>query len=208
MSLLEKHLNNSNWPDKKKSLFSTKKDWWNLARIEITDLDEGLTIYTDAYKNAADILVEYAKKDKTSINFLVFPILFLYRHYIELALKELIYTASKYLDDPQYSFGSHNLIYLWEKTKKLISELVKVIDGFNISEDELIAVENQIKQFDSLDKSSMTFRYPVDKNGNVIKNLSDYINIENVRQIMDGLFSWFYGLVCFIGEYQDLKNQI
>ncbi len=208
MSLLEKHFNSLNWPDKKKSLFSTGKDWWNLARIDITDLDEGLTIYTDAYKNAADILVDYTKEDKTSINFLVFPIIFLYRHYIELALKELIYTASKYLDDTQHSFNSHNLLNLWKTTKKLISELVKIIDDFDIPEDEIIAVENQIKQFDSLDKCSMTFRYPVDKNGNVFKNLSDYINIENVRQIMDGLYSWFYGLVCFISEYQELKNQL
>ncbi len=208
MSLLEIYLKDLSWPDKKKYLFATGREWWNLAQIQITNIDEGFTIYTDAYKYAADTLVEYAKRDKTSINFLIFPILFLYRHYIELALKQLIYTASKYLDNTQYSFNSHDLISLWETTKELILKLVNVIDDFNIPKNELIAVENQIKQFDSLDRSSMTFRYPIDKNGNVFKNLSDYINIENVRQIMDGLFSWFYGLVCFIDEYQELKKQL
>lgn len=208
MSLLEKYLKDLSWPDKKKSLFATGKDWWHLAQIQITDIDEGFTIYTDAYKDAADSLVEHAKRYKASINFLVFPILFLYRHYIELVLKQLIYTASKYLGNTQYSFKSHDLISLWETTKKLIFELDKFIDDFNIPKDELTAVENQIKQFDSLDKSSMTFRYPIDKNGNVFKNLSDYINVENVRQIMDGLYAWFYGLLCFIDECQELKNQI
>lgn len=205
MSLIEKYLKNLNWPDKKKSLFSKRKDWWNLARIKITNLDEGFSVYSQAYKDAADILVEHTKKDKTSINFLVYPILFLYRHYIELALKELIYVASQYLEKEQSAFNSHDLIFLWNKAKKLISELN--IDIIDISEDDIKAVENQIKQFNELDKSSMTFRYPVDKKGDVFKNLSDYINVENIKEILDGLYAWFYGLVCVIGEYQDLKNQ-
>jgi hypothetical protein len=202
MSILEEHLKNLNWPDKKKSLFSKRKDWWNFARIEITSMDEGLSIYSQAYKDAADRLVEHTQSDRTSLNFMVFPILFLYRHYIELALKEIILSASEYLEKEQKNTNIHTLSKLWEEAKKLIFEV-----DLEIPNDEIIAIENQILQFHKLDKSSETFRYPFDRQGNVFKNLSDYINIENVREIVDGLHAWCFGLVCVLSEYQVLKNQ-
>lgn len=202
MSLLERNLNNISWPDKKKSLFSDRKDWWNTARLEIGSKSEGLAIYSQSYKDAGDRLVEYAQTDKTSINFLVFPILFLYRHYLELALKEIILTATQYLEKEHDAINSHSLSQLWREAKKLISEV-----DLNIPNDEMVAVENQISQFHKLDKSSMTFRYPVDKQGNVFKNLSDYINIENVREIVDGLHAWCFGVACVLGEYEDARNQ-
>jgi len=190
-----------NWPDKKRSLFSERKDWWNLARLEIGNDAEGFAIYSKGYKDAADRLVEYTQKDKTSLNFLVFPILFLYRHYLELALKEIIIAANRYLEEHN-SIKSHNLIQLWERVKGLISDA-----NLDISSDDVNTVENQIFQFDNLDKSSMTFRYPVDKQGGVFENLSDYINIQNVKEIVDGLHSWCFGLVCVLGEYEEAKNQ-
>ncbi len=202
MSLLEEHLKKLSWPDKKKSLFSKRKDWWNIAHLEITNIDDGLSIYSQAYKDAADILVEHTQTDKTSLNFMVFPILFLYRHYIELALKEIILTASKYLGKKQSTINFHTLSKLWEEAKRLILEV-----DLDIPKDDIVAVANQILQFHNLDKSSMTFRYPADNQGNVFKNLSDYINIENVREIVDGLHAWFFGLACVLGEYQDAKNQ-
>ena len=53
----------------------------------------------------------------------------------------------------------------------------------------------------------MKFGYPVDTKHYVFKNLSDYIIIENVGEMMDGLHVWFFGLVCVLGEYQDKNNQ-
>ena len=185
MSLLEETLKKLSWPDKKKSLFSERKDWWNIARIEIANREEGLTIYAQSYKDAGDRLVEYAQLDKTSINLLVFPILFLYRHYLELALKEIIIAATKYLKKEHGKiFSCHDLSKLWKRTKELIYEV-----KMEISSDDMIAVENQILQFYQLDRTSQTFRYPIDNKGNILKNLSHCINIENVREIIDGLWS-------------------
>ncbi|KAA0226940.1 hypothetical protein EDS67_18675 [candidate division KSB1 bacterium] len=198
MSLLEDRLQNLSWPEKKKSLFSERKDWWNVARLKIRGEAEGFSIYSEGYRDAADKLVEYAKTDQTSIDSLIFPILFLYRHYIELALKEIILAATLYLGKQHKSIKSHNLTQLWQRVKELISEV-----ELDIPIDEMIAIENQISQFDMLDNSSETFRYPVDKQGNVFKKLSDYVNVENVREIVDGLHTWCFGLVCVLGEYED-----
>ena len=171
MSLLEENLKKFNWPDKKKSLFSDRKDWWNIARLQITSTSEGFDIYAQSYKDAGDRLVEYTQTDKTSINFLVFPILFLYRHYLELALKQIILAATKYIEKEQGDiFTNHDLSKLWKRTKDLISEI-----KMDIQCDDIIAVENQILQFYQLDASSQTFRYPIDIKGNIFKNFSNTI---------------------------------
>lgn len=201
MSLLEKNSKNFNWPDKKKSLFSERKDWYNLAHLEVVNKAQALAVYSQAYKDAGDRLVECAQTDKTSINFLVFPILFLYRHYLELALKETIIAATQYLEK-DHDIKGHNLIQLWEDAKKFIFEA-----DLDIPNSEMDAVANQISQFHKLDQSSETFRYPVDNKGNIFPNLSDYINIQNVREIVDGLHAWFFGLICVLGEYEDAKGQ-
>lgn len=202
MGLMDDILKKSRWPDRKQSLFSERKDWWNNARLDISRVDEGYAIYSEAYKDAADRLVEYSKVNKTSINFLVFPILFLYRHYIELALKEIILTASVFLEKDNKIMAGHNISRLWVESKKLISEI-----ELDIPQQEINVLDFQIYQFHDLDKCSMTFRYPTDKSGNVYVNLSDSININNVQEIIAAMHCWFFGLVCVIGEYQDAKNQ-
>lgn len=46
-------------------------------------------MYTIGYKEAGDLLLQYALNVGRQ-NVLVYPIIFLYRHYIELQLKEII----------------------------------------------------------------------------------------------------------------------
>ena len=204
MSILDDNLKKTSWPSKKNSLFSERKDWWNVAHLEIASVAEGLAIYAQSYKDAGDRLVEYAKSDKTSINILVFPILFLYRHYLELALKEIIIAATKYLEKGHNNvFSKHNLSQLWNRTKELISEI-----KIDIPNNDLNAVEYQILQFDRLDSSSQKFRYPVGNNGDVFVNISNSINIENVREIINGLWAWCFGIVCVLGEYEEAKINI
>jgi len=52
-------------------------------------------LHTIVYKRAADLLVQHIIETKITldINTLVFPILYLYRHYIEIKLKDIIRTG-------------------------------------------------------------------------------------------------------------------
>ena len=46
--------------------------------------------YAEGYRRAAEILVHYVNDNGQDQDFLVFPILFLYRHHLELAMKRII----------------------------------------------------------------------------------------------------------------------
>jgi hypothetical protein len=76
------------WPQKYDKLFKGDADWWHNACLNFS-LDMGIG-YVYGYKKAADILVEYIKDTKTNQDYLVYPIVFLYRHHLELIIKEII----------------------------------------------------------------------------------------------------------------------
>lgn len=56
-------------------------------------------LYSEGYKEAALSIIEKCKESGFWNNILVYPLIFLFRHYLELRLKELI-TASKQLANP------------------------------------------------------------------------------------------------------------
>lgn len=80
---------------------------------------EGLALYglREGYKNSANDLVEIALKDGTpkTLDTYIFPILFSYRHSLEISLKHIYYRCRGSLPK-----GGHNLLTLWDE----------VIDGF------------------------------------------------------------------------------
>lgn len=54
---------------------------------------------------------------------LVYPILFLYRQYIELALKEIIRSGMVYLERDRAAPKHHDLGQLWAMTENLLDEI-------------------------------------------------------------------------------------
>lgn len=96
---------------------------WQSKDLALYGLREG-------YKNSADDLVEIALKDATpkTLDTYIFPILFSYRHSLEISLKHIYLRCRGSL--PR---GGHNLLTLWDEVKR------EVIDGFITNES---AVEN------------------------------------------------------------------
>ena len=54
--------------------------------------------YTIGYKAAGDILVEHIMRHEIEADTLVFPIVFCYRQYLELLLKDVLADARRYYD--------------------------------------------------------------------------------------------------------------
>lgn len=105
--------------------------------------------YIASYKEAADILVEQKQPD-----LLLFPIVFCYRQYLELLLKNIYHknkTSKEYIDFIKRS--SHNLEKIWKDVKCFI----------NLSSEDLDAMEELVLVFNQLDPSSMNFRYEFGK---------------------------------------------
>jgi hypothetical protein len=80
---------NKLWPQKGAKLFIPDGQPEHFSRIGWGDASHQYVLYMTGYKNAADSLIDHvlASNNVESPDTFVFPILFLYRQFIELRLK-------------------------------------------------------------------------------------------------------------------------
>ncbi|MEK7981452.1 hypothetical protein N5I81_028340 (plasmid) [Klebsiella michiganensis] len=110
-------------------LMASDSDWHNNACLNYMP-DHG-TAYTEGYRRAADILIKHIDESGRDQDFLVYPVLFLYRHHIELLIKQIVGLALVLSEEPdtdQYKKDNHNLNTLWLLAKKLLLKLMTAID--------------------------------------------------------------------------------
>ncbi len=111
-------------------------------------------VYADGYKRAAELLIESTKNlNIYETNTIIFPILFLYRQYVELSLKEVI-AYGQYLD----SRGSlpdkeHDLKKLWLSARNYIVTYYRTFEQLN-------RIEQLVYEVHDLDPTSQGARYP------------------------------------------------
>ena len=164
------------WPKKGEQLFNkVDGDWWNNACLNYSHDD--WTLYADAYKYAGDLLVECNKENHKIKDLLIYPIVFLYRQYIELRLKCIIRDGNQLLDIPEEFPKHHRIDELWKQCRRILEE------PGDPSED-LEAVEECILQFSEQDPTSMAFRYPTDKNGNPSLPGLRIVNLRNLADVI------------------------
>jgi hypothetical protein len=59
--------------------------------------ENNLRLYSEGYKEAGNVLSKFCIENQYYENWILFPLVFNYRHYIELKLKELIFIGKSYL---------------------------------------------------------------------------------------------------------------
>jgi hypothetical protein len=132
------------------------------GRDSITELWE---LYSSGYKMAGDLLIENAG---SYTDCLIYPVVFLYRHCIEMRLKQISVEGNKLLK-PQIItekeindilYREHNLDKLWNYCKIIIMNLFQ-----DESEEELSSIKEKIDKFSAIDNTSYKFRYPIDTTG-------------------------------------------
>jgi len=180
------------WPRKGDKLFRAPDDigydWWFNACLNFMDAAAQRYGYARGYKKAADVLVEYVGRAKRHQDVLVYPIVFLYRHYIELMLKCLIHDVRVLLRRPAKLPMHHKLKELWEECAPLLAEAFpdEPEQGFE-------AVADYIEQFSKVDPASTAFRYAQNKNGAPSVPGLKHINLANLCDVMDRLDSFLDG---------------
>lgn len=140
----------------------------------------------DGYKEAADVLVEKAMADRFLRHGLIYPILFCYRHFIELSLKYVISEYGHLTAEPPNS-KDHDLEVLWPVFRKIVTYCE---EG---DTEALTAVEAIVAEFAKLDPQSFTFRYPTNRKGDLIAINMDNIDLSNLRDTMEGVANYFSG---------------
>ena len=116
--------------------------------------------YADGFKLAADKVVDQITGEPWDDQ-LINPVIFMYRHFIELKLKEIIleldWLGGTAMDEER--FTTHALIPLWTYLKEHIDCIREPIHN----EEIIPALDSLIDELNKLDPDSFHFRYAVDK---------------------------------------------
>lgn len=200
----EKELHNwrdANWPRKGDKLFGPGEDWKSNALLE--QWAQGFSLYAEGYKKGADIIVEKVRETGWEQDYLVYPVCFLYRQYIELRLKELIDLGRRLYKGSEGFPEIHKLEDLWCECRPLLEQAFP--EGDN---EDLDVIEGCIKEFVSVDPLSQSFRYPRDKKGTPSLRGLRQINLKNVSDVMKRLAGLLDGSANYMVEMIELENEV
>lgn len=186
----------------KKLFSSTEDDWWFNAVIHWNR--DNSDFYIDGYKTGADLLAKHIlEKDRSEEDFLAYPMIFLYRYYIELELKMMIINSNKFLNIKGNFPKGHKIEDLWQKCRGLLEKIFP-----SLTKEDVDIVEEYIKQLWEEDCNSIAFRYSTDLGGNASLPEIEHINIRNLYEIMQGVCSFLSSCSLDISEYLEIKEEI
>ncbi len=167
--------------------------------------------YAIAYKEGADRLVQSLFGDPHNHHLLTLPILFLYRHYLELLMKDLVIEGKRVLGQPDASIPiGHKISWLWDELKPILLQIHIRPDLVN--KEELEAVEACIKEFAQVDNHSMSFRYPFNKDGtsfldeNSLLASLHYIDLSHLAENMEKIDGFLKTYDMLIITYENRKK--
>jgi hypothetical protein len=161
-------------------------------------------LYSEGYKKAGEMLWTFCNENKFYSNTLIYPLVFTYRQFLELRLKELIIMGYRYLNIEKEFADEHSLMKLWLTYSNDILNSIENIDGKILDN-----VENIISQFNTEDPKSMCFRYPVTPAPNRKDSVNrETIDLLNFKEVIDKLIYFFDWQWDMISNYEDLKSEI
>ncbi len=189
------------WPEKGDDLFNGEGHRWEFACLNFSP--DQWDLYAYGYKRAADLLVEHVKHTGEDQDTLVYPIVFSYRQYLELRLKQLIMKGNQLLGISEQFPNTHDINKLWRLCRRILEKVWP--EGLP---EDLDTVEECIDQLWRKDPGSMAFRYPTDTAGRPSLAGLRQINLANMSTVMDKISSLLEGSSIGIYEYLGSKREM
>ena len=113
-----------------------------------------------SFKEAGDSILRAFVESRGRYRYLVFPVLYCYRHHFELMIKYIIAGVQKYHDLSERNTSGHKLNQLWKTMENTISEAMA--DLMFPNEDEKTTfqrVKKRIMELSEHDPRGESFRY-------------------------------------------------
>lgn len=180
------------WPKDGDRLFGKHRSWHRAVNFPINREIRRVSIWY-GYMNAGDALIAACTEDPSLRDILIYPILFNYRHGIEIAMKVINSEYGRYSTVDVSDLSGHDLTKSWSICKEIITEVE--------SNEHIRPVERILEDFDQIDKSAQTFRYPEDMRGNFIELPEEYFDLQNIRDVMQGVFNYFDAVYSQLDDY-------
>lgn len=189
------------FPSKGDHLIDPSVEWW--GRGTFGPDRHGLDEYSSGYKQAADILATRVISAGRDTERLILPIMFLYRHYLELRLKELNTTGHELLSKKGELPGGHSLMNLWAEARRILEEVWPA--G---SKKELHAMDVIIREFDKIDPEGVAFRYPTNSNGLSTLDSLRHLDLPKTCEVIGKAANLLDSASAGIGEYLSNKREV
>lgn len=183
------------WPSPGDKPFVVDADPAANANIADDGFDR-LVLMTDGYKKAADLMVAHATAEPHDREYLVCPIIFNYRQFIELSLKYSIATFGGTVGiDAMWK--THDLAKLWEI-------FVEVLDRYGSADPDVAdpIVAEIVSEFAKIDPGSYSYRYPVDTKGNPIPITYADLHLPTLADVLNGVAGYFDGTDGYLSDLQ------
>ncbi len=188
------------WPLAGDELFSSDGHW--SRRAVLPPFSASWSVYAEGYKRAGDLIASTAETH--DLDFVVYPLVFLYRQCVELHLKDLHRAALNTLGQrpsvvEAKAAVSHDLMRLWRQLERRLGQLDP--STTMVTAPQLQTVGAYIVQLDAVDPGSFVFRYPEDTAGasHVWEGI-EHLNVQGLMDAMERLTAFFTATGDWIGE--------
>ena len=143
--------------------------------------------YSRGYFDAGDRLVQSIFDNHRYVDIIVYPLVFIYRHAVELGLKDLASRVPPLLGETQTIQLTHRLLDNW----RIVRGYLERCDGGLNDPDPIQLVEKVLADFVQLDPKGETFRFPEDTHGNPHLQDTSIINVEVFASAMEKVHEAF-----------------
>lgn len=161
-------------------------------------------LYASGYKRAADLLVEQLGHEFANDE-LLYPILYLYAHSLELKLKGLVIGSSKFSEITVGTKGlnTHDLYELWGKLKKNLPSVYR-----DCPPERIKVVDECLKEFSDHNEGAQGFRYPLStKPEQTLKRLY-CVDLVNCKKVMERIFNFLSTVEEAIGQTREWHDEM
>src|SRR6185437_9751000 len=192
-----------------------------LVRSDLPDLSNaclniqngGYLPYAEAYLRGTHRLVQHVIDAQRDQDFLVYPIVFLYRHHIELILKDILrrvpyLTSTKPSEAETRHLNSHSLHELWQDLKLRLPAMAESAGWGSLDLQDVEGIDSYISQLMRLDPDSCRFRYARSKKGGPsLPSKLKLINLRHFAEMMERLVSYLDAIDSAVDHLEEMEAE-
>jgi hypothetical protein len=157
------------------------------------------------YLESANALIEITFSDSSKLDVYVYSAVFLYRHSVELYLKELIWMSNFILSRGKTFPKHHRLMELWQVLKNNATSLLE--SDFPLNRNEVRYVESTLEEIIKYDPESDVFRYLLNKKMQRPLSNVNHINVKSLYERFNQIHEYFGRLSSMIDCLYEAQSE-
>lgn len=160
--------------------------------------------YSIGYFEAGKRLCESLVENHSRVDVVIYPLVYTFRHAIELGLKHLCIVLPKLINENISIKYTHSLFDNWNMVKPY---LVKLPDGYN-DQEPIQYFEKVLNDLIQFDPKGETFRFPKARDGQLFLQEASHINVVVFGDIMLEIYKIFDYWFTAVEVIYDYKTEI